>query len=87
MVANPSWVSGGPFERDGLEVVPVAPAEPWAANVLPVGDTLLVAAGSPATARRFRSAGLDPVEIDIGELQKAEAGLTCLSLLFPAGAQ
>ncbi|HEY9505309.1 MAG TPA: N(G),N(G)-dimethylarginine dimethylaminohydrolase [Gemmatimonadales bacterium] len=87
VVANPSWVSGEPFERDGLEVVPVAPSEPWAANVLVVGDTLLVPAGSPATARRLRSAGLEPGDVDIGELQKAEAGLTCLSLLFSAGAQ
>jgi N-dimethylarginine dimethylaminohydrolase len=33
--------------------------------------------------RRLHGAGLDPVELDIGEFQKAEAGLTCLSLLIP----
>jgi dimethylargininase len=81
VVLNPSWVSGRPFERDGLTVVPVASSEPWAANVLTVGDTLLVPAGNPSTARRLRAAGLDPVGVDISELQKAEAGLTCLSLL------
>jgi dimethylargininase len=83
VVVNPSWVSGRPFEQDGLTVVPVASSEPWAANVLRVGDTLLVAAGNRATGRRLRAAGLDPVEIEIGEFQKAEAGLTCLSLLIP----
>ena len=87
VAANPSWVSARPFEEDGLVVVPVAPTEPWAANVLRVADTLLVPAGTPATARRLGAAGLNPVEIEVGELQKAEAGLTCLSLLFQRGDQ
>jgi dimethylargininase len=64
--------------------VPVASSEPSAANVLRVADTLLVPTGNRATGRRLRAAGLDPVEIEIGEFQKAEAGLTCLSLLIPA---
>jgi dimethylargininase len=83
VVMNPSWVSGRPFEEDGLTVVPVAASEPWAANVLRVAGTLLVPAGNAATARRLRAAGPEPVEIEIGEFQKAEAGLTCLSLLVP----
>jgi dimethylargininase len=81
VVVNPSWVSGRLFQEDGLTVIPVVPSEPWAANVLRVGGTLLVPAGNTATAGRLRAAGLKPVEIDIGEFQKAEAGLTCLSLL------
>jgi dimethylargininase len=84
VVVNPSWVSGRLFEDDGLTVIPVVPSEPWAANVLQIADTLLIPAGNTATARRLRAAGLRPVEIDIGEFQKAEAGLTCLSLVFPA---
>jgi dimethylargininase len=84
VVLNPSWVSGRLFEKDGLSVVPVAPSEPWAANVLRVAGTLLVPAGNAATVGRLRATGLDPVEIDIGEFQKAEAGLTCLSLLVPS---
>ena len=87
VVLNPSWVSAETFEQDGLKVVSVAPAEPWAANMLRIEDTLLVAAGNRATTRRLRAAGLDPVEIDISEFQKAEAGLTCLSLLIPPRAQ
>jgi dimethylargininase len=83
VVVNPSWVSARLFEGDSLTVVPVASSEPWAANVLRAGGTLLVPAGNPATARRLRAAGLDPLEIEIGEFQKAEAGLTCLSLLIP----
>jgi dimethylargininase len=87
VVLNPSWASARPFEQGGLTVVPVAPAEPWAANVLRIRDTLLVPAGNPETARRLRATGLDPLELDISEFQKAEAGLTCLSLLIPPAAQ
>jgi dimethylargininase len=84
VVFNQGWVSGRVFEEDGLEAVPVAASEPWAANVLWVADTLLVPAGNDLTARSLRSLGLRPVPVEIGEFQKAEAGLTCLSLLIPA---
>jgi dimethylargininase len=81
VLLNPAWVDGGLFERDGLGVLPVDPSEPWAANALHVRETLLVPAGNPRTAGRLRRAGLQPVEVAIGEFQKAEAGLTCLSVL------
>ncbi|HJR34803.1 MAG TPA: arginine deiminase family protein [Gemmatimonadales bacterium] len=84
VVLNPSWVSGEPFEQEGLTVVPVASREPWAANVLEAAGTLLLPAGNRGTATRLRAAGLDPVDVEIGEFQKAEAGLTCMSLLIPA---
>jgi dimethylargininase len=83
VVVNPQWVDARLFERESLAVVTVAPSEPWAANVLRVGDTLLVSMGNRTTAARLREVGLDPVEIEISEFQKAEAGLTCLSLLIP----
>lgn len=83
VLLNPAWVDGGVFERDGLRLLAVDPAEPWAANVLLLGHALVVPAGNPATAGRLTRAGLQPVEVAIGEFQKAEAGLTCLSLLIP----
>jgi dimethylargininase len=83
VVVNPDWVDGRYFEREGLGVVTVAASEPWAANLLRVGDALLMAAGHRTTAARLREVGLAPVEVEIGEFQKAEAGLTCLSLLIP----
>jgi dimethylargininase len=87
VVINSSWVSGRVFQQDGLETVPVAPAEPWGANVLRVGETLLLSASHPRTARRLREQGLHPVVVEIGEFEKAEAGLTCLSLLVSGGGQ
>jgi len=40
-----------------------------------------MAAGSPGTAARLRERGFTVVEVDVSELQKAEAGGTCMSLI------
>lgn len=79
LILNPDWVDPARFE--GYRTVAVDPAEPYAANVLAVGDTALVAGGHPATARRIRAEGVGVVEVDLSELAKAEAGITCCSLL------
>ena len=59
-------------------------AEPWGANVLRAGGTVLVQAGCPRTADRVANAGYDVRLVDVSELAKAEGSLTCLSLLFDA---
>lgn len=83
IVLNPAWVDAAPWA--GLRVVPVAPEEPFAANVLRVGGAVITAAGAPRTAERLAQAGVTLVTVDLRELQKAEAGPTCLSVLV-AGA-
>ena len=56
-------------------------AEPDAANCVRAGDRLILPAGNPRTAERLRGRGFDVVEVDVSELQKAEAGVTCMSLI------
>jgi dimethylargininase len=51
------------------------------ANCLRVGERLLLPAGSPRTAGALRDRGFQLIEVNISELQKAEAGLTCMSLI------
>ena len=46
--------------------------------------TLLVSAAFPETSRLLARRGLRLQPLDVSELQKAEAGLTCMSLLFAA---
>ena len=43
-------------------------------------DCLLMAADCPESAALFRSLGYEPVEVDIGEFQKLEGCVTCLSV-------
>ncbi|HYU40609.1 MAG TPA: dimethylargininase, partial [Vicinamibacteria bacterium] len=80
LVVNPQWVDLAPVR--GLETIDVAPGEPWAANVLSVGEAVITAAGFPRTAERLRARGLDVREVDVSEFQKAEGGVTCKSLVF-----
>ncbi|GGV82367.1 N(G),N(G)-dimethylarginine dimethylaminohydrolase [Streptomyces griseoloalbus] len=48
--------------------------------VLLGGDKLLMAAGAPKTAELFADLGYEPVLVDIGEFEKLEGCVTCLSV-------
>jgi dimethylargininase len=56
------------------------PEEPGAHVVLLGGDKLLMAASAPRSAELFAGLGYDPVVVDIGEYEKLEGCVTCLSV-------
>jgi dimethylargininase len=62
--------------------VRVAPEEPGAANVLRVGGLVVAHPGFPRTLDRLSELGYAVRPLDISEFLKAEAALTCKSLLF-----
>jgi dimethylargininase len=80
VLANTRWIDPQIFR--GREVVPVPPAEPWAANVLVVGRSVCASAAHTQTADLLARRGYDVRTLDVSEFVKAEAGLTCMSLLF-----
>src|SRR5580704_1664064 len=80
VLANREWVDTEALA--GLRIVDVAPDEPWAANALTIGAVALMPAGFPATAEIVERLGWKVESIDISELRKAEAGVTCSSLVF-----
>jgi dimethylargininase len=80
VLANRDWVDLGPFEN--ARAIDVAPGEPAAADVLAIGDSAIIPASFPETARILDRAGWRVLAIDVSELQKAEAGVTCMSLIF-----
>jgi dimethylargininase len=65
-------------EHGDVVVVP----EPSGADVLLVRDSVVVAASAPRTAQLVAARGWQVHTVDIGELEKAEAGVTCLSVLL-----
>jgi dimethylargininase len=79
LVHNPDWVSASYFA--GVEPFAVAPGEPFGGNVLLAGATLLAAADSPRTADALAARGFEMVSLDISEMRKADAALTCMSLI------
>jgi dimethylargininase len=82
LLANRAWFDAQPLA--GFDWVDVAPEEPHAANALAISDTVIFPASFPQTRARLEARGFHVTPLDISELQKAESGLTCSSLLFDA---
>jgi dimethylargininase len=80
LLANSDWIDIS--QMDGLEIIAVPGAEPWAANTLMIGETVLLPASFPQTRALLERRGFCVETLDISELQRAEAGLTCLSIVF-----
>lgn len=67
-------------EFAGLEVVPTPPGEEAAANVLRVGDTLLLGDRWPATRALVEGRGIAVRALPTAEIARIDAGLSCMSL-------
>ena len=79
VLCNPAWVDEKYFE--GIDVVYIAADEPRAANVLCLGNSIVCSAGNERTIADLRGRGYSVIPIDVSELAKAEAGITCCSLI------
>jgi dimethylargininase len=82
LLANPDWVDLSQFS--GYRLIEVDGREPHAANALRIKDTVLVAGSCELTAEIVRRAGFEVQPVEISELMKAEAALTCSSIVFNA---
>lgn len=82
LLVNSDWVDARHFP--GYRTLAVDPAEPFAANSLLIGSTLLYSASFPKTADRLRQAGIDVRLVDMSETEKAEGAMTCCSVIFEA---
>jgi dimethylargininase len=84
VLIHPGWVDAGAFT--GVSRIEIDPAEPMAANALRIGDALVHPAAHPRTRARLEAHGIAVRPVDVSELAKAEAGVTCCSLVFRAAA-
>ena len=76
VAADPSLLDTSPLPP--IRIVP----EEAGSHVVPLGgDTVLMAASAPRTAELLADAGLDVIAVDIGEFEKMEGCVTCLSVL------
>jgi dimethylargininase len=80
LLVNPAWVDPAVFAAP--RVIAVDETEPYGANVLAVAGTTLVSMAYPRTNERLARAGLTTWALEVGEVHKAEAALTCMSLLL-----
>jgi len=80
LFVNPEWVELDAFRGFNLAYTPAD--EPWSANLLRVGNTVCAQAGFPRGVELVERLAERVEIIDISELRKAEAGLTCSSIIF-----
>lgn len=80
VLANRAWFDATPLHSLRILDVP----ESSGANVLRVGETLLAPLQFPQTRALLETSGFRVRTLDISEALKAEAALTCSSLLFDA---
>lgn len=82
VLCNREWIDTGAFGY--LRMIDVATEEPSAGDVLRIGDTILMPSAFPQTREILENAGYRVDVVDVSELRKAEAGVTCMSLVFDA---
>lgn len=80
VLVNRSWIDTEHLHR--FELLDVPGEEPTAANALLVRDVVILPASFPKTRALLERRGFRVTVIDLSELQKAEAGVTCTSLIF-----
>jgi len=82
LLVNPQWLPADAFPD--VERVPVPAEEPFGANVVRVGKSIIAAAAFIQTANLLRWRGFRVNSVELGEFAKAEGGVTCLSLFVPS---
>ena len=80
LLINREWIDAGVFGRQTL--IDVDPAEPYAANALLIGASVIYAAAYPRTLARLQAHKIDVLTVDVSELAKAEGAVTCCSLIL-----
>jgi dimethylargininase len=80
ILLNRSWIDRERFR--GFQLLDVPDEEPAAANALLIKDVVIIPASFPKTRALLEERGFRVRTIDLSELQKAEAGVTCGSLIF-----
>jgi len=85
VLVNPAWVDAAVF--GAVRVIEIDPTEPYAANGVLVGSTLIYPASFPRTRARLEGAGIALRVVDVSELQKAEGAVTCCSVIVGVPAE
>ena len=81
VLLNRAWIDAEPC---GISSCSMSPEEePSAANALLLNEVVIMPESFPKTRALLEERGFRARTLDVSELQKAEAGVTCCSLIFP----
>ncbi len=79
ILLNPAWVDTSAFY--GYELIDIAPDEPGAGNVVRANGSILMNSPYIHTAEIVEQRGYRVCAVDTSEFTKAEAAMTCMSLI------
>jgi dimethylargininase len=80
VLVNRAWFDAGRLRQ--FELLDVPEDEPAAGNALLIDNVVILPASFPKTRALLEERRFCVRAIDVSELQKAEAGMTCCSLIF-----
>lgn len=81
VVMSPGWLDPHVLPPDASVLV-VPEAEKLGANVVGIGESVLVAEGFPETEKLLRGKGLEVVTVDVSEFGRADGSVSCLCLFY-----
>ena len=79
ILVNRSWIDVEPLRE--FELLDIHKEEPAAANVLWLNRAVVIPRSFPKTCALLEERGFHVRTVDMSELQKAEAGVTCCSVI------
>jgi dimethylargininase len=89
VICNPEWIAPRTFNGQrttgatgAVEVIEISRVEPYAANVLRIGRTLVCSAAHPETIADLRNRGYAVRTVEMSEFANAEGAVTCCSLII-----
>lgn len=80
LLINRKWVDVEYFE--GFDLMDVDESEPFAANCLPINDSIIFPVAFPKTSVKLEAHGYQIKSVVVDELAKAEGAMTCCSLIL-----
>jgi dimethylargininase len=83
ILATPAIAGSGLFDNFRILVVPEG--EEGGANALRINDLVLAGAGYRRTLELLERESLDVVPLEVSEIARIDAGLTCMSLRWSSG--
>ena len=80
LVLDPSSVDTTPLHE--FKWIEASKSNRCSANCLAIGKTVLISKGSNEIANKIHQEGFKTLQLDISEFEKADGGLTCLSIIL-----
>ena len=80
LLLNPERVDSSAFKN--FKWIEVEEKNTYAANCLAIKNLVFMPAGFPTVRKKIRQQGFETIELNMSEFEKADGGITCLSIIF-----